>query len=256
MSVASGTVFHRSHLPMRIWFGACWQLATEKGGVSAQGLQRALGIGAYSTAWLMLHKLRRAMIATSGELSGEVEVDETYFGGRKAGTGGRGAAGKAIVAIAVEHRKTGLGRIRMEVVEDASAKSLTRFVLENTADGSKILTDAWRGYARLDQYREHEMVSVSGSGGPAHASLPGVHRVAALLKRWVLGTHQGGISMEQLDWYLAQFVFRFNRRKSSSRGLLFLRLLECAVATPPQPQATITAHHGFNSARSATGMAP
>ncbi len=246
-SVTAGTVFEKSRTPLRSWFAAVWYVTNQKNGVSALGLQRVLGIGSYQTAWTMLHRLRRAMVRPGRErLSGMVEVDETYVGGPARGTR-RGRlpseeaeaklpnSTKSIVAIAVEiHEPKGFGRIRLRRVPDASERSLLPFVRESIEPGSLIRTDGSFAYRSLPEhgYPRHRIVHL-GSDEPAHVTMPGVHRVASLLKRWLLGTHQGSVQPQQLDYYLDEYTFRFNRRTSRSRGLLFYRLLEQAVVTGP-----------------------
>jgi len=169
-------------------------------------------------------------------LSGRVEVDETYVGGTTVGgKRGRGAEKKEIVAIAVEIRSPkGFGRVRMRHVSDVSGESLVPFVCDLVQPGSEILTDGWRGYNALGErgYTRTKTV-LSDTADPAHVAMPGVHRIASLLKRWLLGTHQGGVSGRHLDYYLDEFTFRFNRRTSRARGLLFHRLMEQAATTGP-----------------------
>ena len=199
----------------------------------------------YHVAWHMLHRFRVAMVCAARErLSGEVEVDETLIGGVE--TGGKRGRGtnKGIVAIAVEikHPK-GFGRIRMRHISDASAKSLGAFVRETIAAGSILCTDGWLGYYGLSSEYKHRQTILSSSDDPAHVAMPGVHQVASLLKRWLLGTHQGAFAKAHLQSYLEEFTFRFNRRTSHNRGQLFRQLLEQAVATPPVTQEGI--HHGY-----------
>lgn len=200
-----------------------------------------LGLGSYETAWAWLHKLRRAMVRPDRErLTGPVEVDETIIGGVRAGRRGRGAAGKALVAIAVEARDGGPGRVRMQRIPSASKEVLTDFVLDHVERGSVVRTDGCRGYNGVGEHRfSHVVTNIKASGDPAHIAMPEVHRVASLLKRWLLGTHQGAVSHDQLDYYLDEYTFRFNRRHSRHRGMLFYRLLEQAVATDPHPLTTL-----------------
>lgn len=234
-SITGGTVFQDTRKPLRTWFLAMWFLTSQKHGANALGLQRVLGLGSYQTAWTWLHKLRRAMVRPGRErLCGCVEVDESYVGGEEAGVRGRQTNKKAIVAIAVEMRQPkGFGRIRIQRVADVTSTSLTHFVGQAVETGSMVHTDGWAGYNDLSKHGYHRTVTVlSGSGDPAHVLMPGVHRVAALLKRWLLGTHQGAVSREHLDYYLDEFTFRFNRRTSRSRGLLFYRLMQQAASTP------------------------
>jgi hypothetical protein len=241
-SVTAGSIFAGTRTPLTSWFAAVWYVVNQKNGVSALGLQRVLGLGSYRTAWTWLHKLRRAMVRPGRDvLEGAVEVDETLVGGVKPGKRGRGAEGKALVVIAVECHDGGPGRTRMRRIPNASGEALTDFVLDNVARGAEARTDAWGGYNDIGRYRfAHVVTNLSEPGDPAHVVMPQVHRVASLLKRWLLGTHQGAVSHEQLDYYLDEFTFRFNRRRSRHRGLLFYRLLEGAVATDPHPYKTLT----------------
>ncbi len=235
-SVTAGTIFHRTRTPLTVWFAAAWQLTSQKHGISALGLQRVLGLGSYQTAWAMLHRYRQAMVRPGRErLAGQVEVDETYIGGEEPGRHGRRTTKKAIVAIAVEVRKPrGFGRIRLRRVTDVSAASLVPFVCEVIEPGAIVMTDGWQSYnAIVDHGYRREKTIIAANGDPAHVSMPAVHRVASLLKRWLLGTHQGAVGTEHLDAYLNEFTFRFNRRASRRRGLLFHRLLEQAVVTGP-----------------------
>jgi transposase-like protein len=221
-------------------------LTTAKNGLSAKTLERTLGTR-YRVAWTMLQRYRVAMVrAERSRLSGAVEVDETLVGGvEHGGKRGRGTA-KSIVVIAVEVKEPiGFGRARMRHVLDASAASLVPFVCDAVAPGGVVRTDGWSGYNDLPKrgYR-HETTLLSTSGDPAHVSMPGVHRVASLLKRWMLGTHQGSVSPAHLQSYLEEFTFRFNRRSSLSRGLVFRRLLEQVVVTGPVTEAAVT--HGYD----------
>lgn len=237
-SITAGTIFEGTRKPLNVWFRAMWWVTSQKNGASAMGLRRILGLGSYQTAWAWRHKLRRAMVRPGRDrLSGDVEVDETYVGGEEEGVRGRETHKKAIVAIAVEvHAPKGFGRIRMRHIADASASRLSPFVRDAVEPGSTVHTDGWRGYNDLPNHGYRRAVTVlSTSGDPAHVAMPAVHRVASLLKRWLLGTHQGAVSHQHLDYYLDEFTFRFNRRTSRSRGLLFYRLLQQAVSVQPVP---------------------
>lgn len=230
-SVTAGTLFHRTRLPLRLWFRAIWHITSQKYGANALGLQRILGLGSYGTAWQWLHKLRRAMVRPGrDQLTGCVQVDETYVGGRKKpGKRGRGAAGKVLVAIAVEDKgPEGIGRIRLQPLRDASAKSLGGFVGAMIAPGSVVATDDWSGYGSLASVGyTHRVLSSK------ELALP--HLVASLVKRWLLGTYQGAVKPTHLAYYLDEFTFRFNRRTSRSRGKLFYRLVQHAVLVDPVP---------------------
>jgi len=251
-SVKAGTIFDKTRTPLMTWFEAAWHVTTAKNGMSAKTLERTLGT-TYRVAWTMLHRYRVAMVRAERErLSGEVEVDESLLGGiRQGGKRGRGSA-KCIVAIAVELREPkGFGRVRMRHVPDASGDSLVAFVCDMVVPDSVVLTDGWSAYDDLPkQGYTHRKVMLSSSGDPAHVSMPAVHRVSSLLKRWILGTHQGSFVSAHLQSYLEEFTFRFNRRTSHSRGLLFRRLLEQAVATTPITEADIT--YGYDWHRPGT----
>jgi len=235
-SVTAGTLFHRTRLPLPVWFRAIWHVTSQKYGANALGLQRVLGLS-YETAWQWLHKLRRAMVRPGRDhLAGCVQVDETYVGGRKKpGKRGRGAAGKTLVAIAAEDKgPKSIGRIRLQVLPDASAASLARFAEVTIAPGSVIVTDDWAGYGPL------------ASRGYTHRVLPPKalvlpHLVASLVKRWLLGTYQGAVRPTHLAYYLDEFTFRFNRRTSRSRGKLFYRLVQYALRVDPVPGKALTA---------------
>ncbi len=232
-SVLAGTIFQDSRLELRTWFRAAWLVSSQKHGVSALGLQRVLGLGSYKTAWTMLHKLRRAMIRPGRErLHGAVEVDETYWGAEEAGAIGRRTATKTLILVAAEAAGERIGRIRMRRIPDRRRCTLHRFIGENVEPGSTVRTDGLPAYGRLAGYR-HEPRPLKHS--VASTTLPRVHQAIALLKRWLLGTHQGAIRAAHLDDYLDEFVLRFNRRTSASRGKLFYRLLQQAVQAPPQP---------------------
>jgi transposase-like protein len=236
-SVTAGTIFQDIRKPLTMWFRAMWYVTSQKNGASALGIQRVLGLGSYQTAWTWLHKLRRAMVRPDRDkLSGWVEVDETYFGGLEEGKTGRGGDDKALIVIAAQADGKAIGRVRMCVVKDASAESLHGFVQDCIEPGSTLHTDGWQGYAGLQKKGyDHEITRLRGHLKDASKLMPRVHRVASLLKRWLLGTHQGAISHQHLVYYLDEFTFRFNRRKSNSRGKLFFRLVEQALATAPEP---------------------
>jgi transposase-like protein len=214
-----------------------WYVTNQKHGVSALGVQRILGLGSYQTAWAWLHKLRRAMVRPGRDLlNGEVEVDETYVGGRETGVAGRQTNKKSIVVIAAEIQGRGTGRIRMARVDNVSAESLVSFVQTAVSPDATIRTDGWAAYSGLAKGGyDHQPKSISASGDPAHVVMPRVHQVASLLDRWWLGIHHGAIGASHLDYYLDEFTFRFNRRRSRARGLLFFRLLQQALQRDPTP---------------------
>jgi transposase-like protein len=214
-----------------------WWVTTQKNGASALGLQRVLGLRKYETAWTMLHKLRRAMVRPGRDLlSGRIEVDESYVGGEEKGLPGRLNLKKALVVVAAQEDGPGIGRIRMRQVIDASAESLMPFIRDSVQPGSVVHTDGWSGYLPVERNGyQHEVTFLRGKKKTPSELMPRVHRVFSLLKRWLLGTHQGAISQKHLDYYLDEFTFRFNRRRSRSRGKLFFRLAQQAVAADPVP---------------------
>lgn len=211
-------------------------MTAAKNGVSAKTLHRILGFGSYQTAWAMLHRYRCAISHAGHDLlSGHVEVDETIFGGVKRGKRGRGAAGKVLVAVAVELlTPKGFGRCRLQIIPNAETNTLKTFMHKHIEPGSTIYTDGLPSYpGAAEAEYTHQGTSIKGSGKDANEVLPGVHRIASLVKRWLMGTHQGSFEAEHLQAYLDEFVFRFNRRKSKHRGMLFYRLIEQSVAMHP-----------------------
>jgi transposase-like protein len=246
-SVIAGTIFQDTHKPLRNWFTAIWWVTTQKNGASASGLQRVLGIGSYQTAWTWLHKIRTAMVnPRRAKLSGRVEADECYIGSEEQeGKRGRGTGNKSLVVLAVEllEGRNQLGRVRMKVVPDASGDSLVGFVKENVEPGSTVVTDGWSGFASLGRNGYGHVVPEKFEAADPENTLPHIHMIVSLLKRWLLGTHQGAVKEMHLQAYLDEYVFRFNRRKSANRGLLFYRLLESAMHVPPTTYAALTGHN-------------
>jgi transposase-like protein len=240
-TVTAGTIFDKTRTPLRVWLAAAWYLTNQKQGVSALGLQRVLGLGSYQTAWTMLHRFRRAMVRPDRDrLKGSVEVDETYLAitdrdapispvKRKSGTS------KVLVVLAVEMlQPKGFGRIRLRRIENDSDECVVPFVQDSIEPGAQVRTDGSAAYRSLSQLGyDHQRTVMLGSELAAQVSMAGVHRVASLIKRWILGTHHGSVQPGHLDAYLDEFVFRFNRRTSNSRGMLFYRLLQQAVVTEP-----------------------
>ena len=281
-SLLAGTMFEQTKTGLSKWFLAIFHVTTSKRGLSAAELQRRLGFGSDQTAWTWLHKIRRAMIAPGRTpLDGTVEADETFVGGPRPGTGGRGAAGKVLVACAVETRvrqvtirprekplqgiarkkaeqraerlsrkaeaavQRCLGRCRLAVVPDASGSSLEAFLTATVAPAAVVTTDGWKGYYGLRrQGFVHTPITISKTSGPAHEFLPATHLVFALCKRWMLGTHHGGISTKHLQRYLDEFTFRFNRRNAKHATTRALRLIVIAMLTPPTPYWRIVGRSG------------
>ena len=247
-TATAGTIFDKTRTPLRTWFAAAWYLTSQKHGVSALGLQRVLGFSSYQTAWTMLHRFRRAMVRPDRErLKGYVEVDETYVAitqhhQPESQEERRSNTTDVLVAVAVEIvDPKGFGRIRLQRVHSTAKKDLLPFVLNSVETGSTVRTDGQTGYNSLSKHGYiHDVRVVTGAAEPAHVIMPAVHRVASLLKRWLLGTHHGAIQPSQLDYYLDEFSFRFNRRAAKSRGLLFYRLLQQSVLTQPVTYRQIT----------------
>lgn len=249
ISVTAGTIFQDLHISLRLIFQAMWYVVCQKQGVSALGLQAILGIGNYETVWTWLHKLRRAMVRPGRDrLSGTVEIDETLVGGTQSGKRGRGAEGKELVLIAVEKTEKGTGRVRLKHIPDASGSTLEKAIDEMVVPGSTIRTDGWRGYSKLGEKGYTHIILVHDEQEPGEHPTPLVDRIASLLKRWLLGTHQGGQQFSHIQYYLDEYTFRFNRRKSRSRGMLFYRLIQQALQVEPitrinlkaSPQAQMT----------------
>jgi transposase-like protein/ribosomal protein L37AE/L43A len=241
-SVTAGTIFQDTRKPLTLWFRVMWWVTTQKNGASALGLQRELGLKTYWTAWTWLHKLRRAMVRPGRDrLSGRVEVDETYIGGPEEGVIGRLAHDKALVLVAAQEDGSRIGRIRLQRVTALTKASVRRFVEQAVEPGSVLRTDGLNVYQGLAGY-DHQPVIVKNQAADASTVLPRVHRVASLLKRWLLGTHQGAVRAEHLDYYLDEFTFRFNRRRSASRGKLFYRLVQQAMQVEPVPYSALNQH--------------
>lgn len=232
-SVTAGTIFQDTSKPLKVWFRAMWYVTNQKQGISALGLQRMLGLKSYRTAWSWLHKLRCAMVRPGRDrLSGVVEIDEAYIGGAKHGKRGRGASGKALVIVAAQKNGKRIGRIRLKHVTDASAKSLNEAVKESVESNSIVRTDDWNGYNQLQKLGySHDVIRKTSDIG--ENLLPSASIVISLLKRWLLGIHQGAVNISHLDYYLDEFTFRFNRRTSKSRGKLFYRLVQQAAEVKP-----------------------
>jgi transposase-like protein len=243
-SLLAGTLFEQTKTGLARWFLAIYLVTSSKGGIAAAELQRQLGFGSYQTAWSWLHKLRKAMVRPDrAPLAGRVEADETYVGGPRPGKRGRGAAGKTLVAGAVEAGRAGgrrLGRLRLAVVPDASAASLEGFLGAAVAESAAVATDGWSGYAGLPtKGYAHEPADPGTSG--AALRLPAIHLAFGLAKRWLLGTHHGAVSKKHLPAYLDEYVFRFNRRTARSISHGFARLVEQAVRTRPVTYRAIVA---------------
>ena len=239
-SLLAGTIFEQTKTGLARWFLAIFLVTSSKGGISALELQRQMGFGSYQTAWTWLHKIRKAMVRPERTpLSARVEADETYVGGPRPGRAGRGAGGKIKVAGAVESgrgtaRGRRLGRLRLAVVPDVSAKSLEGFLGQNVARPATVITDGWSGYGGLAAAGyAHEPLNLSASWGDAVLRLPAIHLVFGLAKRWLLGTHHGAVSQKHLEAYLDEFTFRFNRRTAKSISHRFARLIEHAAQIRP-----------------------
>ena len=227
-SVIAGTIFQDTRTYLKKWFTAIWWITTQKNGASAEGLKQVLGLSSYETAWTWLHKIRKAMVLSERmKLAGTVEVDETYIGGDEHNQStGRGTGNKVLVAVASELFETGkgnktglkkIGRVRLAVILDASKASLLPFTCNNVEKGVEIITDGWLGYASLNKNNYKHTVYVQSKKKDGEKILPHVHLIASLLKRWLLGTHQGAISDKHMQAYLEEYTFRFNRRNSAKR---------------------------------------
>ena len=242
-SLTAGTLFHGTRKPLLLWFHIMWWVVAQKTGVSASNMMDFMGFGSYKTVWFWLQKIRRAMVRPGRDkLSGIVEVDETYVGGTESGSGkqGRGAEAKILVVVAAECIGKQIGRVRFKCIDGATSENLIPFIQDNVTYGSTVITDGWKGYNSLPLKEEgkesgyiHEVKIVSGNGSQAHELLPHVHMVDSLVKRWLMGTHQGKVSPKYLPYYLDEFAFRFNRKLSTYRGKLFYRLIQQAIEMEP-----------------------
>jgi transposase-like protein len=239
-SVTAGTIFHRTRTPLSTWFAAIWFVTSSKNGISALGLQQQLGFASYETAWAWLHKLRRAMVRPDRDLlRGVVELDETMIGGVSVARPGA-STDKVPVMVAVERdqgRK--LGRVRLAVAERPNTGELVDWASQVIEPGSTIRTDGLRTLRRLSELGYTHEFTTGYNAQDKTSVLPGVHLVASLLKRWLIGTLHYRVEDHQLPYYLDEYTFRFNRRTANSRGLLFYRLIEQAVATDPHPLGTL-----------------
>jgi len=257
VSVTAGTVLHKTHTPLHLWFWAAYLMSTPTPGLSAVQLQRQLGLSRYETAWTMLHKLRRAMVNPQrAHLIEEVEVDECFVGGHEAGLrGGRARGEKALVAVGVEVRGEGSGRVRMTVIDDACAPTLTGFVRDNVAIGSTVHTDAWRGYRGLNKlgydHQPRSQRAARAHGEDIDEILPRVHRVISNLKSWLQGTHRG-VSGEHLQVYLDEYTFRFNRRRTPMAAFQTLLGLQ-SQQQPTTYRSIIAAGPGATNKAELTG---
>ena len=250
-SLTAGTIFQDTRLPLRTWYRAMWWVTSQKTGASASGTAKHFGSGK------LPHRLGAAAQAAARDGAAWPRTAphwprrgraRTFVGGEEEGVRGRQTLKKALVVIAAEEDGAGIGRIRMKRIRRASKQQLHGFIQEAVEPDSTIHTDGWEGYVGLEAlgYR-HEYNFVATSSQSASELLPRVHRVAALLKRWLMGTHQGAVSREHLDYYLDEYTFRFNRRRSRHRGKLFYRLVQQAAAVGP----TTYSENGTTRARSA-----
>ena len=240
-SVIAQTVFQGTRKPLRLWFSVIWWVVSQKTGSSALNLKNAMNFNSYETAWTWLQKLRRIMIRPGRELlCGRVEVDDTYIGGQESGVIGREIGDKILVAVAVEGLNGKIGRVRFRCINNASSEELIPFIIDNVDKNSLVITDGWRGYSSLkDKGYKHEVKNISKSDKDAGKLLPRVHLIIALVKRWLMGTHQGAVSQKHLQYYLDEFSFRFNRRLSTHRGKLFYRIIQQAVVIKAETMDSI-----------------
>ncbi len=241
-SITAGTLFHNTRKPLRLWFHVMWFIMSQKTGASAKNLKDVMGFGSYETAWTWLHKLRRVMIRPGRErLNGTIEVDESYIGGEEKGLKGRRIEKKALIVLAVEVNVKKLGRIRLRCIPNASAENLEKFIRDYSEPGSTIITDGWKGYSALKNMGYKHEVENQSIADDTSECLPHVHLVISLIKRWLMGTHQGAVSSKHLSYYLDEYAFRFNRRLSTHRGKLFFRLMQQAISIEATPRNEIIA---------------
>lgn len=239
-SLTAGTIFHGTRKKLTLWFKALWWFTTRKTGINALTLKALLGLGSYDTAWTWLHKLRSCTIRDRREkLTGTIEVDEIYIGGQHSGKRGRGSENKLAVVVAAEKKGKKLGRIRLQIIDNCSGDELIPFIKANIASGSSVVTDAWKGYNRLEEngYTHHQTCQVKAEN--KESILPGVHMVASLVKRVFLGTYHGRLEKKHLQRYLDEYTFRFNRRNTTHVGKRFFRIVQQTVNTIPFNRSNI-----------------
>src|SRR4051812_40753097 len=237
-SVTAGTILHRTKAPLTVWFWAAYLMTTDKRGLSALLLQRQLGLGSYETAWMMLHKFRRAMVNAGREpLHGEVEIDDTWIGGTQAGLrGSRQLNGRkaALVLVAVEKRDRASGRVRMEVIPDFKAATLLSFLKKHVVQGAIVYTDGLKSYAGLQEagYKHVPRIQPTRTAlrKGSKSVVPLADRAIGNLQQWLIGNYHG-VSKDQLQVYLDEFVFRHNRRRQPMAA--FQTLLGLGAARPP-----------------------
>lgn len=244
VSLTAGTILHNTKTPLTVWFWATYLTVTDKRGMSALLLQRQLGLRRYETAWMLLHKLRRAMVNAGREtLHGEVEIDDTWIGGTQAGLrGSRQLRGRraALVLVAVEKRGNGSGRVRMAVIPDFKATTLTGFIGQHIAQGSTIYTDGLKQFSGLPAKGYSHVPRTQPLRGElrkgATSVVPLADRAIGNLQQWLVGTHHG-VSRAQLQVYLDEFVFRHNRRRTPAAA--FQTLLGLGSSRAPTPYRQI-----------------
>jgi transposase-like protein len=249
VSLTSGTIFHNTKTPLTVWFWAAYLMTTDKRGLSASLLQRQLGLGRYETAWMILHKLRRAMVNVTREpLRGEVEMDETWIGSAQPGLrGSRQLKGRkaALVLVAVERRGRASGRVRMEVIPDFKGTTMNDFARRNVFPGSTITTDGLESFAGFEGAGYKHIIRIQPprtelrKGVPS--AVPLADRAIGNLQQWLLGTHHG-VSRRHLQVYLDEFVFRHNRRKLPMAA--FQTLLGLGSGRKPASYQTIAGGTG------------
>jgi len=242
--LTGGTILHNTKTPLTVWFWAAYLITTDKRGVSALFFQRQLGLRRYETAWMILHKFRRAMVNLTREpLRGEVEVDETWVGGTQAGLrGSRQLKGRkaSLVLVAVEKRGRATGRARMEVIPDFKSTTLIAFLKQNVESGSTVYTDGLKSFTGLEESgfkhvpRSQPRPIELRKGAPS--VVPLADRAIGNLQQWLIGTHHG-VSREQLQVYLDEFVFRHNRRRLPMAA--FQTLLGLGTGRKPTPYKQI-----------------
>jgi transposase-like protein len=244
VSLTAGTILHNTKTPLTVWFWATYLTVTDKRGMSALLLQRQLGLRRYETAWMLLHKLRRAMVNAAREpLDGDVEIDDTWIGGPQAGLrGSRQLKGRraALVLAAVEKRGTTSGRVRLAVIPDFKAATLTAFIKEHVTPGSTIYTDGLKQFSGLPVAgfkhvaRTQPLREDLRKG--ARSVVPLADRAIGNLQQWLIGTHHG-VSRAQLQVYLDEFAFRHNRRQTPPAA--FQTLLGLGTRRAPTPYQRI-----------------
>jgi Zn ribbon nucleic-acid-binding protein len=222
-SLTSGTLLEKTRKPFKVWFRAVFEISSRRNGISAKDLERIMGFGSYKTAWTWLHKIRAALVTPNRKrLSKDVEIDEAFVGGKR--------AGKSMVLVATETD----GRLRLAHALTNDAATLKAFADASVAPGAAVTSDGHAGYnATSLGDRDHEAIVQTKAERAENDTLQTIHWEVSLLKRWLLGTHAGAVKPKYLQAYLDEFAFRWNRRRTKGVGRIAARTIGNLVGHAP-----------------------